>query len=142
QQATATGGDFSGVTVSTAVVQSTGAGLVTVHGRGGSSGSTAYGVCVTGGGLISGGGGGAPVYGEGGGGAGGGGARGWSWWCLGQLVDHVAHRCCACNRPGWWCAGLRREQRRRHRFRFAHRRRRRRRHDHSGHWRRGHRRRQ
>ena len=55
QQASPTGGTFAGIDVNAASIQATGTGVVTVNGKGGTSGAGNYGVFVRGGGLIKGG---------------------------------------------------------------------------------------
>jgi len=55
QQASATAGDFIGIQISQAVVQSTGLGVVSVKGKGGDTGDAQYGVLVATSGIIRGG---------------------------------------------------------------------------------------
>src|SRR5262249_5612279 len=62
QQATPTSGDFSGVTINHAILQSTGAGNITIQGKGGTTGNAFNGInrgvsIVSGGAVLSGTGG-------------------------------------------------------------------------------------
>jgi len=54
QQATPTAGDFAGVTVNNATIKSTGTGLVTIQGTGGTTGTAEHGVYVEKGAIVKG----------------------------------------------------------------------------------------